>query len=105
MPDATVSAWLETASRRHSATAFGANLVDAMIFYAAAFIEPQVVAGMFPSDHHGSICAVPDPNAPAVKVPEAEATVWWAAYLDIRGSRSAVAPRAILPPLRCGWRS
>lgn len=106
--DPYVEAWLATAARQLSVTAFGVSYLDAVVFWAAAHLEPQMISGVVPTvDSHGNICAVPkpDPEAPEVKVPRFDETSWWAAFLEIRGSRAAVAPRTILPPLRCGWRT
>lgn len=104
VPDVTIEAWLEVAANAHDSTAFGTVFVPAMVMYAAAHLEPQVVSGQFPVDSHGNICAPPkvDPEAPAVKVPKIDETSFWQAYLRFVRSRAAVAPFHVGPGTATG---
>lgn len=98
VPDATISAWLESAYESHYSSAWGAVYEAAMIAWAASRIEPlrlQGVAGEVGGP--GSVCAPPPTAAGGKPLPpvKPEDTPYWAWYVQYRDSRVATAPRSV----------
>lgn len=100
VPDATVEAWLSMAAQRHSAAAFGAVYSSAMVFYAASGLDPLVQAGQAGA-LAGNVCA-PAAGSTGKQAVSQQDNIYWARYLDLRGSRAAGAPTALGPPAE-GW--
>lgn len=100
--DAVVETWLGLAAESHTASAWGAVYATAMVWWAAAQVEPDVVAGLYPipsASGDQEICA---PVAPPVDgdgkplpIPLPEETRYWARYLELRDKRAAGAPRVV----------
>lgn len=90
VPDDTVETWLTVAARRHTATAWGGVYTEAMVYWAAAQIEPQVRAGIL-----GGTETCADPAAPAVDLVDPRSTPYWTQYIDARDSRAASAPTRV----------
>lgn len=90
VPDETITTWLALAAQRHSAAAFGQVYAAAMVAWAAAHIEPQVVAGQVGMP--GAVCAPPPAEMDQKAPPKSAPSMWWTLYLDYRDSRAAGAP-------------
>lgn len=94
--DATVDVWLELAASRHTAARFGAQYEAAMIWWAAAHLEVQRLAGQVGTASKGGACAPATADASASKGPAATvAEPYWTWYRDIRDSRAAGVPQRI----------
>lgn len=99
--DDLVDTWLAAAAQAHTASRWGAVYGPAMVMWAAAHIEPFVVAG--DAGNRDAECENPMPAVavvlgatPAkVVVPAVHDTTYWAIYLDYRASRAATKPRHI----------
>lgn len=98
--DATVSAWLTMAARRHSSAAFGAVYEEAMVFFAASGLDPLVQSGQIGA-LTGNVCAPATNNTGKVAITQQD-SIYWARYVDIRDTRSAAGPTALGPPSE-GW--
>ena len=91
-----VETQLTLAAQAHTASAWGAVYAQAMVYYAAAAIEPQVAAGVI-GQGAGVPCPPPpppgtEPVKPTVREPS---TVYWERYLQLRSSRIATAPTQV----------
>lgn len=102
VPSAVVTTFLGLAVEEHTAAAWGAAYAQAMVWHAAAQIEPDVVAGAYPipsADGSGDICAPSGPPKDAagnpVAIPAPEDTRYWKRYLELRVKRAAGAPRRV----------
>ena len=91
--DEVVETWLELAAQRHTASAWGAVYAAAMVMWAAAHVDPQLVEGAV--GQQGRVCA---PTPPSSK-PDAMVarSPYWAWYAEYRDSRAARAPRRVGP--------
>jgi len=104
--DGTVSVHLELAAKRHRASAFGSVYAEAMVYWAAHSIQrtPGLVSGGGGADEVGNITSQSDGDLSrsygaaggtgTVSGSDADylTTRYGARYLDLRNSRSAVAP-------------
>lgn len=109
--DATVNTWLALAAKRHSATAFGAVFPEAMVFWAAHKIETTPGTGAGGSGSSGATGPVLSKKDGDLAISYGAAgagssvvsgsdadylrTTYGFAYLDLRNSRSAVAPGVV----------
>jgi hypothetical protein len=103
--EAVVLQWLALAERRHTASAWGAVYDEAMVSWAAHFIEitPGTGAGSSSSSPVGPLISQKDGDlsrtyaAPVSPVGGAydgsmSRTIYGEAYLDLRNSRAAITP-------------
>lgn len=90
-----VTTWLGLAAQRHTASALGDNYAVAMVWWAAANIEPDFAAGLL-GQASGTAACQPKPAASSKGKSTGpvlpEDTIYWARYLDIVGTRAAGAP-------------
>jgi hypothetical protein len=106
----TVNAWLGIAIRRHSALAWGAVYGEAMLFYAAHFVDrlPSSggagsggATGPLTSQRDGDLSrsyAAPASSGSSSSSDDALATTEYGrAYLDLRDSRAATGPMVVTP--------
>jgi hypothetical protein len=109
--DDTVNVWLGLATRRHTASAWGAVYGEAMCFWAAHFVEKIAgssggggsggAVGPLVSQKDGDLSrtyAAPAAISGLSPTDDGLATTEYGrAYLDLRNSRSATAPFVVTP--------
>ena len=106
--DATVETWLELAARRHSAAAFGTVYAEAMVWWAAHFVEltPGTGAGSSSGSTVGQILSQKDGDLSVTYANTTSSggsggtgdlttTRYGQLYLDLRNSRAAMAPGVV----------
>ena len=101
--DSTIETWLELAAQAHTAARWGAVYAAAMVMWAAAHIEPLVVAG--DAGDTDDQCDNPLPAVMVVQgatpakvvVPAVVDTLYWGVYLRYRASRAYAKPYHVLP--------
>lgn len=101
--DSIIETWLELAAQAHTAARWGAVYAAAMVMWAAAHIEPLVVAGDVGDSHDQcdnplpAVMVVQGATPAKVVIPEVEKTMYWSLYLRYRDSRAATKPKHVLP--------
>ncbi len=94
VPDDTVETWLALAARRHTATRFGDLYPEAMVWWAAAELDPEVQAGLYGASS-GATCA---DGLTSIEVADTTAErPYRRRYLDIRNSRASSTPFRVAP--------
>lgn len=94
VPDDVVDTWLALAARRHTATRFGNLYPEAMVWWVAAELDPEVQAGLY-GVSSGATCT------DGLTSTEVSDTLterpYRRRYLDIRNSRAAGTPMRVAP--------